>query len=125
MDRIKKYVRNDIWLILLLCVIGIVICLFVYIRPSDDMLQMNIYVDGELIKSVKIDKNYSDEIVLDTGNTVCIDHGYVYMKQADCQDGLCVKQGKIHKNNQAIICLPHKLVIRLLSSNDGMDVISR
>ena len=44
-------------------------------------------------------------------NTIVIENGQVWIDQADCPDKLCVKQGKISKNGQSIICLPHKLTI--------------
>ena len=44
-------------------------------------------------------------------NTIVIENGQVWIDQADCPDKLCVKQGKISKNEQSIICLPHKLTI--------------
>ena len=44
-------------------------------------------------------------------NTIVIENGQVWIDQADCPDKLCVKQGKISKSGQSIICLPHKLTI--------------
>ena len=44
-------------------------------------------------------------------NTIVIENGQVWINQADCPDKLCVKQGKISKNGQSIICLPPKLTI--------------
>lgn len=44
-------------------------------------------------------------------NTIVIENGQVWIDQADCPDKLCVKQGKISKSGQSIICLPLKLTI--------------
>lgn len=55
-------------------------------------------------------------------NVIKIKDGQAYMEAADCPDELCVKQGKISKNGQAIICLPHKVVVRVVSEDDsGVD----
>jgi hypothetical protein len=35
------------------------------------------------------------------------------MAEADCPDGLCVKQHKIDKTGQTIVCLPHRVVIEI------------
>ena len=71
--------------------------------------------------------------MLDTGNMLVIKDGHASIKNADCPDGLCIKQGSISKSNESIICLPNKLVVRIVedkasSSKDedndtGVDVI--
>ena len=45
-------------------------------------------------------------------------NGQVWIDQADCPDKLCVKQGKISKNGQSIICLPHKLTILVQADSE-------
>ena len=63
------------------------------------------------------------EIKSDVGlNTVVIENGSVYMKDADCPDRYCVKQGKVTGSGDSIICLPHKLVVEVKSS-DGENTI--
>ena len=51
-------------------------------------------------------------------NTIVIENGQVWIDQADCPDKLCVKQGKISKNGQSIICLPHKLTILVQTDSE-------
>ena len=45
------------------------------------------------------------------------------MKEANCRDGLCIHQGKMKNAAKTIVCLPHKLVVRLEgdSAPDGQD----
>lgn len=49
----------------------------------------------------------------DDYNKICILHGEVYMESANCPDGYCVEQNKISRENQTIVCLPHKLVVEI------------
>ena len=62
------------------------------------------------------------EIKQDDGavNVIAVENGAVYMKEANCRDGLCIHQGNAAKT---IVCLPHKLVVRLEgdSAPDGQD----
>ena len=51
-------------------------------------------------------------------NTIVIENGQVWIDQADCPDKLCVKQGKISKNGQSIIFLPHKLTILVQADSE-------
>ena len=47
-----------------------------------------------------------------------ITEGGVRMKEADCPDQICVSRGLIQKSGQSIVCLPHRLVIRLEQVGD-------
>ena len=59
--------------------------------------------------------------MLKTGNVLVIKDGNVCISNADCPDGLCVKQGTISKANESIICLPNKLVVRIVEDNTSLN----
>lgn len=40
------------------------------------------------------------------------------MISATCPDHLCIKQGAINKKGQSIICLPHKLIVEVVSGGE-------
>lgn len=44
----------------------------------------------------------------------------IRIKEADCDDQICVRRGWASKNGETIVCLPHKLVIEVRST-DGSD----
>ena len=46
-------------------------------------------------------------------NELHIEHGTVYLSEATCPDRLCVKQGRISRDGQSIICLPNQVVVEL------------
>ncbi len=52
-------------------------------------------------------------------NTVHISDGAVWVGDADCPDGLCVRQGKISRRGQSVICLPHQLVITVENGREN------
>ena len=68
----------------------------------------------------------------DSYNVIEITEGGVRMKEADCPDqicvnhlaisrdgeSICVSRGLIRKSGQSIVCLPHRLVIRLEQLGD-------
>ena len=43
------------------------------------------------------------------------------MKEADCPDKYCVKQGKIKNVGETIVCLPHKVVVEIEKTSKGID----
>lgn len=77
----------------------------------------NIYVDGELYRSVNLGAVAAPyDIVVTTQygtNVVHIERGAVSVAQADCDEQICVNQGKITDGLLPIVCLPHHLVIQI------------
>ncbi len=59
-------------------------------------------------------------------NRLVIRGGEAWIEDADCPDRLCVKQGRISRNGQAVTCLPHKLVITVESGKETeLDGVTR
>ena len=61
-------------------------------------------------------------------NVIAVENGAVYMKDANCRDGLCIRQGKMRNGAKTIVCLPHKVVVQLtgdapVSDNSDLDII--
>jgi hypothetical protein len=47
------------------------------------------------------------------------------MKDADCPDKLCEKTGKISKNGETIVCLPHRVVVEIQGGEGNVDSLVR
>ncbi len=54
-------------------------------------------------------------------NRLVIKDRAAFVAEADCPDKLCVHQKKIRYNGEMIVCLPHRLVIRI-ESGDAPEV---
>ena len=87
-------------------------------------------VDGKevLRRPLAVEDTY--EIKQDDGsiNVIAVEGGAVYMKEANCRDGLCMAQGKMKNAAKTIVCLPHKLVVQMegdsaADDQDELDVI--
>ena len=87
-------------------------------------------VDGEevLRKPLAMENRY--EIAQDDGslNVIRVEDGAVFMEEANCRDGLCIRQGKMRNGAKTIVCLPHKVVVQLkgdapAGDNSDLDVI--
>lgn len=57
-------------------------------------------------------------------NLLVIEGGEVYLREADCPNLLCVKTGKIRYAGQSIVCLPHKLAVRIVGGASGLDAVT-
>ena len=86
-------------------------------------------VDGREELRVPLAVNNTYEIAQADGsvNVLEVSGGAVRMIEANCRDGLCIRQGAMRNAAKTIVCLPHSLVVRLEGSgaqaDDGLDVI--
>ncbi|SDB16840.1 hypothetical protein SAMN02910263_00782 [Butyrivibrio sp. INlla16] len=83
-------------------------------------------VDGEVVKELAIDVDDEFEVTgFDGGkNKVVVMDGVCYVNEADCPDKLCIKQGKISKIGESIICLPHRVVVTIKGSEEKGELDS-
>ena len=57
-------------------------------------------------------------------NIISVEKGRIRISEANCPDGLCVRQGWISGGAMPIVCLPHQLIIQFDSDNtQGLDAI--
>lgn len=82
--------------------------------------------DGKVIKTVDLDKVKDGQdirISYDTDhyNIVRIEKGRIRITDADCPDKVCVKTGWITQPGQSVICLPHKLIIKIEGGSKDID----
>lgn len=83
---------------------------------------VKITVGGKIYGTYPLSDNKEIKIKSGGGfNTVKIESGKVYIKDADCKDKSCVKQGKIKSGS--IVCLPHKLVVEV-TGGDAPDAVA-
>ena len=115
-----KLNKNDILLIIV--VIFLSVCALIgyrlFYHQSGSFVQVT--VDGKVYKELPLDE---DNVILIEGkggtNKLSIHNGYADMTDADCPDKLCVKQKKIHYNGESLICLPHKVVVTVISDKES------
>ena len=57
-------------------------------------------------------------------NLLVIRGGEAWLSEADCPNLLCVKTGKIRYAGQSIVCLPHKLAVRIVGGASALDAVT-
>lgn len=84
-----------------------------------------IIVDGEQVKTIDLSKADNDtiDLKLKFQNIIEIKDGKVGISHSNCPDKICQKSGFISKFGQVIICVPSKLVIKIIGKSK-FDVIS-
>ena len=57
-------------------------------------------------------------------NLLVIQNGEAWLSETDCPNLLCVKTGKIRYAGQSIVCLPHRLAVRIAGGASGLDAVT-
>ena len=96
---------------------------FLLIRNADTGSVAVIRVDGQVrdrIDLSKVEESYEISIDTEYGhNTVLVEPGAISVIDADCPDHACIRQGKLTGGGLSIICMPHRLVVKIEGS--GID----
>lgn len=123
----KKKIKRDIMLISTLIIVCAAAFLIINFAVKKDGITAVVKVDGNIVYMLALDKNASVTVEGYQGgsNTVVIENGTVYMKDADCPDKLCEKTGKISKNGETIVCLPHRVVVEIQGGEGNVDSLVR
>ncbi len=113
------------WIIIILIIllISLAAAAFLWLRPATGE-RAEIWVDGELVRSVDLSKIQEPErftVETDRGvNVILAEPGRIRVESADCPDKVCVDAGWLSDSAAPIVCLPHRLVIRL-SGDASLD----
>lgn len=111
--------KKDIILLAAILVICAVCALFMFVFDTGEGNYAEITVNGQLYGVYDLS---TDQVIeIDTGyghNVLEIKDGKAQMTEADCPDGYCMDQGSISANKQTIVCLPNKVVVSVVITDE-------
>jgi hypothetical protein len=55
-------------------------------------------------------------------NVLVMEDGVAFVEKANCRDKICVEHKPVSQKGESIICLPHKVVIEIISDNNENDI---
>lgn len=116
--------RNDVIFIIVLMVVVIALGAGMYfLRGGGDTVVVT--VDGDSYGTYPLAVNTSVDIATEGGhNRLVIQDGKAYMEYADCPDGICAAHRPISRQGESIVCLPHKVVVTVVTAEtDAPDVV--
>lgn len=121
-DRVGKMLltKADKWLIgaLLAASAGGIGLNLALLSPAGAQ-EAQVYREGKLVQSIRLRSGYHEELRLggaERYNLIVADDGRVRISEADCPDQLCVRTGWVSAAPQQIVCLPYRVVIKVVSA---------
>lgn len=123
----KKYIAD-----ILIITIILIVSLFWIIynksgyRDDADSKEINVYVDGDLYGTYRIDIDDTIDIDSEYGhNTLSVKDNKVCMTDSDCDNNSCINMGAISHSYESIICIPNRVVVEISDGNkESIDAIA-
>lgn len=114
-----RLTKADKWLVgvLLAAALG-GIGLNMALLSSAGAQQALVYKEGRLVQTIKLRPGYHEELRLggtERYNLVVAENGRIAVTEADCPDQVCVRTGWVSLAPQQIVCLPYRVVIKVVS----------
>lgn len=119
----KFFKKTDLLLIGGLCVLALILLLVVTLSsPKGTTAQ--IYLHDVCVMTCDLSEDSIFQIDQASEVTFQIQDGKIRFLSSDCPDQVCVRTGFISLAGQTAVCLPHRLVVRIISdSPSDLDVI--
>ena len=116
----KKRRRNDIFLIVGVFLAVLIFAALYLLTRKDGAYAVVLKENAEigrysLAEDMEIPIKDGDKVT----NVLVIKDGKAEMKSAICPDKICVKHRPIDKSGQTIVCLPEKVVIKIIAEGKG------
>ena len=135
-DSIKQFRKGDFWLLLVFILAALLAAAFLSFTGTKGSAVI-VTVDGHFYGSYPLNEECKIIITPSHGsrgrsgskeedftNTLVIKNGFAEMTGADCPDQICVKHRPVHKTGETIICLPHKVIVRITGDDSsGSDQV--
>ncbi len=109
-------------MILLAAVVTLSSLLFFVFRTGETGDSVVVRVDGR--EEGEYPLGVDAEYILNEGtNRLEIKNGRARMREADCPDSICIKQGWVSRTGECITCLPNRVVVEVVKENDTVDLV--
>lgn len=105
-------------------IIFVIIAFFLLERylPRETGDAVRVSVDGETVAEYPLSE--AGVYTLNGGtNTLRIENGKAKMEEAECPDGICIKQGWVYRSGECITCLPNRVVVEVVKTDDNVELV--
>lgn len=90
---------------------------------SDGQLYAEVWQDDVLVERVQLTDNTDRMIDLDGHNVIVLTGKTARVASADCHDQVCVRTGTLTHAGQVAVCLPNRVILRLVGETGEIDAI--
>lgn len=121
--------KSDLKLIIIVLVVAIIILFMIALSNDTNNKKAVVYYDNEIVKEINLTIKERKEYIVKGYNgdvKIITEDGKIKVDTENSPLHLCSKQGFIDKTYESIVCLPNKIIIKIVSdTNDDYDTIIR
>ena len=111
--------KADIVLLIIILVMGIPLSVL-SLTEGIGGDKVRISLDGEIYGVYPLGEDREIDVTEDGHtNHITIKDGQVSMSYSTCRNQVCVNTGAISETKDAIVCLPNRVVVEIISSDSG------
>ena len=115
---------GDLIAIGLVAVIAVSVMLCFLPFSQDSAAKAQIYLNGELIKTVSLDENQKFKVEGQYSSTIAVKDGAISFTDSNCPGQDCVHSGSIDGSGRSLVCLPNRVEIRVVSDESDVDFVA-
>lgn len=113
----KPFKLFDLVVLGVILVLVVALLLVLYL-PRDNGATVQVYRSGKLVAEYELNDAKDTPIVKNYGSLVLLIEGDgVTALESECPDKCCVKQGKINRDGESIICVPQEIVVKIVGGD--------
>ena len=122
--------KTRTWVILIAAVAAALAVLsWALLRARQPGTVVEVVQDGVVLREIDLSavtEEYSFVVEWPGGgsNTLLVQPGRICVSEADCPDQICVSQGWLSDQSAPVICLPHRLMLRI-QGGTALDAVAR
>ena len=111
--------KADIVLLIIILVVGIPLSVL-SLTEGIGGDKVRISLDGEIYGVYPLGEDREIDVTEDGHtNHITIKDGQVSMSYSTCRNQVCINTGAISETKDAIVCLPNRVVVEIISSDSG------
>ena len=106
--------------IAIVVIAAVVLIAWPHVLPASGELRALVHDGDGATRELLLSQDSETVVTTSLGtNVVVVENGAVYVRDADCDNHDCIRQGRIDAPGSQIICLPHKLWIEVVAAGDA------
>ena len=118
----------DCFIIIILVIISLMpLGLIIPSNTYGEPRKVIISVDGTEYKTFELKEETDEKIRIEENggvNEIYVKGEKVYMHDTNCKDRICIRQGKISKIGESIVCLPNGVFIEIKGEKESEYILS-
>lgn len=118
-----KFQKGDWVAIAMVAVLAVFVAVLLLPRASQPAAKVEIYHQGQLVKTLSLDRDDSFTFVGKYTNVITVQDGKVSVSHSDCPGEDCVHSGKISAAGRSLVCLPNGVEVRIVGKADDVDFV--